>query len=255
MHCTVQEARPDSRADSARSPSPPAAHPVRGSGTRTGRARLQPQLSALLAEVRTVRRTTERAVQALADAGEGDYRTHLALLLDREIVQSSGRRQLIYLACAAEQGVLRLRHLELGRRTLMQIDALAEPGDHMALSALYWTTAQRWGRLLPGMAEPPADAHAAATAAGTGAPRALCPCDACRALQQDSRRFAPHATLEPASAYPRFNAPGSAAGFRCATCDTHWVRRMLPSEHFAVWSVMNEPAGRSLAGPTALRPR
>lgn len=242
MYPTVQETRPDSQARSTRTSRP--------------NARLQPQLSALLAEVRRARRATERAALALAKAGkreaeadsEADYHERLSRLLDEAITGNTGRRQLVYLACAAEQGVLRLAHLGMGRRTLTQIDTQS---DHMALSALYWTTAQRWGRLLPGMAPAPQ----APVVPDQTSPRDVCPCDACRALQQDSRRFAPHATLEPASAYPRFNAPGSTAGFRCATCDTHWIRSMLPSEHFAVWSIMHAPAGHGLAGPTPLRPR
>jgi hypothetical protein len=202
-------------------------------------------LSAVIAEVRALRRRAERAAQAQETPGSERYQTHLAQALEQWITHSGGRQQLLWLACAAELGLLQWHHLELGRHTLTQID---DP----ALSALYWTTAQRWGRLRPGMAP-----HASPTReAPRPAPRHdICPCEACRALQQDSRRFAPHATLEPASAYQRFDAPGSATGFRCATCDTHWVRRLLPSEHFAVWSVTQGGGTLPTARPASPRPR
>lgn len=195
----------------------------------TGRESFQPTLSALLADVRALRRELEQTVARHAASGRADARQQRARLLDQWIRQSSGHRQLVCFACAAEYGVLEREHLELGRRSM------AETEDR-ALRALYWATVHRWRR------EPAARRQRSDIAAPEPRPVSLVSpglCGPCRELGRDARRYAPHARLiSDEQACEQKAHAGSVSWYCCATCSTPWVRRAPPSELFAAWSIV-----------------
>lgn len=200
--------------------------------------RLQPRLSALLAEVRAVRDELDRALarQTLPARGEAACR---ARVLDQWIRQSEGRRQLICLACGAEHGLLEQIHLELGRQT-------AARTTDRALRALYWASVKRCSRM-PGAGPRRPEMPAPASATPTMPPADLC--GKCDDLRRDIRRFAPHAGLRHDGSGTLWRQPTHAeCRYRCGTCDTRWVRRVPPFEPFAVWAVVSARQAASMPG-------
>ncbi|WP_149139043.1 hypothetical protein [Cupriavidus campinensis] len=186
--------------------------------------RLQPKLSALIAEVRAVRDELDRTL-ARHGMPSRDAAASRARLLDQWIRQAQGRRQLVCLACGAEQGLLQQGHLEIGRRT-------AAGTTDRALRALYWASVQRWSRA-PGIRPMRDDTAAASMPApsASAAPSAVPHmCGDCDDLRQDIRRYTPHAELERdgAGEPPRPHGPAECR-YRCGTCATQWVRRVPPS--------------------------
>ncbi|MBB3014137.1 hypothetical protein FHX62_002810 [Cupriavidus alkaliphilus] len=178
-------------------------------------------MSALLVEVRAARRLAEREA---CKASDGNYTISLASVLEKHIRAAKGRRHLIWLACAAELGVLRRTHLQLNRPAL-------EALDERALKALFWAVVRRWHRTQaagPGLTE-----QITARRKWDGKP-----CRDCSDLNLDRRRYTPHRWLE------RDGLDGSLQAdsdlpirFRCVRCETHWVRRLIASEYFAWWSI------------------
>ncbi|CAG2151491.1 hypothetical protein LMG31506_04424 [Cupriavidus yeoncheonensis] len=188
--------------------------------------RLQPRISALLAQVRETSRHAKRLARASARRGEGDFADCLARLYDHWIVFSQGKQRLIRIASAAEVGALSLRHLQYGERDVGMT-------DDAALRALYWTTARRW----QGARHDVMNADATDRGpAGHARPDLDSMCGACRELHRDARRRGPHVALR--TAPPASSAPLRAGGrwFRCTACPTHWVRRHPAHEPFAVWT-------------------
>ncbi|WP_454766187.1 hypothetical protein [Cupriavidus campinensis] len=194
--------------------------------------RLQPKLSALIAEVRAMHDELDRALARQAIPGRDDP-SRRARLLDQWIRQAHGRRQLVCLACGAEHGILEQDHLELGRQT-------AARTTDRALRALYWASVQRWSRA-PGTRQAFQTPLPSRTPPATAQPGQAAPhmCGHCHDLSHDIRRFSPHEELERDSAGARLKPRAFAeCRYRCGTCDTCWVRRVPPSEPFAVWAVV-----------------
>nr|WP_147299818.1 hypothetical protein [Cupriavidus taiwanensis] len=200
----------------------------RGSGAAQD-GRLQPRLSALIAEVRALRGDLERIGAPHAMQDPGVAMAYRARLLDQWIRHAQGRRQLVCLACAAEQGLLSQHHLELGRQT-------ASATSDRALRALYWTSVQRWRRM------PLAErSRASAPSVPRHSPCHATPdmCDLCHELRHDARRSFPHAELVPdRDAVHRHPQAATTLRYDCLSCATHWVRRVLPWEPFVAWTVV-----------------
>jgi hypothetical protein len=178
-------------------------------------------ISALLAEVRVARRQAEKEA---SEAGDGNYTKRLSSLVEGRIAMEEGRGQLIWIACAAELGVLKLAHLQLNSHAR---EALKE----RVLSALFWAVVGRWNR-----------SHAEGLGLkGHTIPqrkRDGKPCLDCSDLYLDRRRYAPHQWLQRDGLDGSLQAHSDLAiRFRCVRCETHWVRRLPASEYFAWWSI------------------
>lgn len=194
-------------------------------------SRLQPRISALLAQVRETSRHAIRLARMSSRRGEGDFADCLTQLYDHWIVFSHGKQRLIRIASAAEVGALSLRHLQYGEHDVGMT-------DDAALRALYWTTARRWqGARHDVMNDDAPDPGPA----GHPQPDLDSMCGACRELHGDARRHRPHATLQATPAASP--APPRAGGrwFRCTECTTQWVRRHPAHEPFAVWTATAAP--------------
>ncbi|WP_434033073.1 hypothetical protein [Cupriavidus sp. a3] len=194
---------------------------------------IQSRISSMLADIHALSRRAQRAASKNATRWAGTYEMHLAALLDEWIAQESGRRQLICIACAAELGVLKSRHLDLANRAIGQT-------DDRALRALYWSVTKRCVRAV--------NSGVAARTALDSARTATClvmPCDGCCELARDNRRSAPHQTLESLGAPPLREdaAPRSVSEFYCSACRAHWVRRISPFDPFAEWKAVNVLSG------------
>ncbi len=177
-------------------------------------------ISALLAEVRVARRQAEKEA---SEAGDGNYMKRLSSVVEGHITTEEGRGQLIWIACAAELGVLELAHLQLNRHA-------REALNERALSALFWAVVRRWNR---SQAERPG-------LKGHAIPQKIDgePCLDCSDPYLDRRRYTPHRWLERDGLDGSLQAHSDLAiRFRCLRCETHWVRRLLNSEYFAGWSI------------------
>lgn len=184
----------------------------------------------MIAEVRAVRAEVELALEGNAMPGLGDATAQRAHLLDQWIRQARGRRQLVCLACAAEHGMIQQHHLELVRQTALKT-------TDRALRALYWASVKRWSRM-PVFGRGSTTGPVPARGAPGATSRQLC--ERCDALRHDVRRFSPHARLQQDGfdSEPTERSQ-TASWYRCGACHTRWVRRVPPSEHFAVWSVVS----------------
>lgn len=174
-----------------------------------------------------MRALAERTVRGGAARGLVDYQARLAALLDQWIRMERGRRRLICMACAAELGVLSWHHLELGHHTLRH-------EKDRTLSALYWALARRLRPMMTSLQSVKISAlgMSRANVAIAGA------CADCCALERDCRRLYPHDCLEPREHDDDcLPLPDENARFRCSKCNTSWVRRVLPFEHFVVWAI------------------
>lgn len=126
---TMQHARTRQPAAKKETPAKPAR-----SASDSG---LRHDLTELSADIRAYRQRIHAVVNcSLPSCADGES-PGLAALLDRWIMQATGRNQLILLACATELGVIKWRHLEAGGHTLSRLDC-------RALRALYWATVRRW---------------------------------------------------------------------------------------------------------------
>ena len=189
-------------------------------------SRVQPRISALLAQVRETSRHATRLARASARRGEGDFADCLARLYDHWIVFSQGKQRLIQIASAAEVGALSLLHLQYGEQDIGMT-------DDAALRALYWTTARRWQGARHDVM------HSDATEpgpAGRAQPDLDSMCGACRDLHGDARRRRPHAALQAAPSGRTSDLRARGRWFRCTECTTQWVRRHPAHEPFAVWT-------------------
>lgn len=109
-----------------------------GNQPRTfGETSLPERLSALLHEVRQVSREADKRAAAQSKRGSQAYATRLAKLLEDGIAHSGSTHAVVYLAAAAEHGVLAPHHFEL---VAPAIARLRDP----AVRALFWTIARRW---------------------------------------------------------------------------------------------------------------
>lgn len=174
-----------------------------------------------------MRTLAERTVRSGAARGLVGDQARLAALLDQWIRMECGRRRLVCMASAAELGVLRWHHLELGHHTLRH-------EKDRTLSALYWAVARR---LRPTTMRPQSAKYSALGVSCTSDVVADA-CADCRALTRDCRRLLPHDFLEPQE-HDGDHMPllDNDARFRCSRCNTSWVRRVLPFEHFVVWAI------------------
>lgn len=175
----------------------------------------------MLAEIRVARRQAEKEAR---EAEGGNYTKRLSSVVERHIATEEGRSQIVWIACAAELGVLKLAHLQLN------VNA-REALNERALNALFWAVVRRWDRSLAG--QPGLKGHPIPQRK-----REREPCLDCNDLYLDRRRYTPHRGLQ------RDGLDGSlqtdsdlAIRFRCIRCDTHWVRRLLDSECFVLWSI------------------
>jgi hypothetical protein len=220
--------------------------------------RLQPKLSALIAEVRAVRDELDRTL-ARHGMPSRDAAASRARLLDQWIRQAQGRRQLVCLACGAEQGLLQQGHLEIGRRT-------AAGTTDRALRALYWASVQRWSRA-PGSRPMRDDTPATSVAAPSTSP-AVAPvmCGDCDDLRQDIRRYTPNAGIAAApaprngcGACPRSNRLPSGPWYppgmrpRC-TAEAFLNRPSIAGCRFRRWPLLR-PQGRIFFGRRWARQR
>lgn len=195
-------------------------------GGRVTRSQSTRNISTVLAKVGEARR---RAEKDASDARKGGhYFSRLSAIVDARIKTESGQEQLIWIACAAELGLLKTSHLKL---TAEARAALSEK----ALNALFWAVVGRWSKAQVSRLK----------AAGKSMPaqRSLPPCQDCCALDGDRRRYAPHRWLEQENIAVT-NHLGSATQFRCLRCETRWMRRLAGSEHFVGWSTCS---GRRVA--------
>lgn len=191
--------------------------------------RAHAQRSAVVAELRSMRLKAERAAKANALPGSAAYQKELACVLDEWIARGRGRKQLICLALAAEQGTLELHHLELGRLALMQT-------NDQALSALYWASVRRWN-----YAHPPAITETLNKPTETSGRYTRSElCSDCLELELDSRRLSPHRFLQHGEEglEPQAGPAFRVSWYSCANCNTRWVRRISPSEPFANWVIL-----------------
>lgn len=189
---------------------------------------IQSQLSKILEDIHALSRRAQRTAHANARRFTGTYEKHLAALLDEWIAQERGRTQLVCIACAAELGALKYRHLVLGSHAIAKI-------DDRALRALYWSVSKRWGRTVKfpsGTARAEIDPLQAATSLTK-------PCVACCELARDNRRSFPHQTLKSSEVFALREdaAPPSVSNFYCTDCSTRWIRRMGKFDLFAAWTI------------------
>ncbi|KWW37404.1 hypothetical protein ACUXAV_001049 [Cupriavidus metallidurans] len=213
------------------------------------RGRLQPRLSALIAEVRALRRELELMLALYAMPDPREVMACRAQLLDQWIQQAQGRRQLVCLACAAEEGVLTRHHLELGQQT-------ASTTSDRALRALYWASVQRWSRL-PVAGQPRTSAPVVRRYTSNIVAADMC--EKCCELRHDARRFAPHEALAPLAPLAlehdemhRTDQAVTMSRYGCMACATRWVRRVLPWEPFVSWSVVQSDVASAATPPGPL---
>jgi hypothetical protein len=184
-------------------------------------------ISAVLAEVKSARRQAERVASDTTRGGH--YFSRLSAVVDCRIRTESGEGQLIWIACAAELGVLKSSHLELNC-------AAREALREKALNALFWAVVRRWSQTRTNGLNPRRKSIPTQI-------RSVPPCQDCHALDRDRRRYTPHRWLEqenPASAAS--NELGAPMWFRCVLCETQWVRRLVGSEYFVCWSICSARA-------------
>lgn len=188
--------------------------------------RLQPQLSALLNEVRAFGREVRRAAALRSVPGTLTYSACLSELFYNAVTQSIGRDQILYLAAAAECGVLQWRHLSSGAHVV------DETSDR-ALRALYWATVKRWQR-----------ANVSGTDRRPPKPRTVrvanpVLCEHCLQLLGDHRRYAPHPGMR--SLWDKADVRADSnmrSWYQCQSCDVLWLRNMPAHEPFAIWTVV-----------------
>lgn len=176
-------------------------------------------ISTVLAKVRDARRRAERDASDARSGGH--YFSRLSAIVDFRIKTESGQEQLIWIACAAELGLLRTSHLKLNA-------AAREALSEKALNALFWAVVGRWSKAQVSSLK--------AAGKSRSAQRSLAPCQDCCALDGDRRRYTPHRWLEQENTATT-NELGSATQFRCVRCETRWIRRLTGSEYFVGWSI------------------
>lgn len=196
-------------------------------GCESYRVDLQTTLSKLLAEVRAIRRGVERTALANAQQFSTDYKGQLSRIIDQCMASEDGRTRVLYLACAAELGILSSHHLDLGADI---VRGLNDP----ALRALYWTASRRCGRKFT-VRSPGVEQRGDTMSLAASGQR----CRPCAELAQDNRRYDPHAKLRSFAA-PLLGDGGRppVAEFQCESCNTRWVRRVGTGEYFAAWTAI-----------------
>lgn len=189
------------------------------------------ELRKLRAEIRGTRRLANRTAAATGRWGSDAYRAALVEVFDDWIATSSGQRQLVCFASAAEMGFLLERHVDCCRTTAMQ-------SGREVLRVLYWTVMRRWAvprRFRAGNAQMPKPAVASVGTRAT--PRPLC--GQCHGLQQDPRRASGHPHLYPVSPVTRRHYSAHLeimlCEHRCRTCDAQWMMSSSQANPFVGW--------------------
>lgn len=201
-----------------------------GRTEETGLARL----ASLRNEIRRVSRRANTLVAAAGPLGGDAYRQALAEIFNEWIADSSGRRQLVYFASAAEFGVLLEQHVDRCSATAMR-------SNSQLVRTLYWAVMRRWdsrrrlrasgGVHRTGLAAPPAEAPI------VSAP----PCADCTELSRDPRRGAGHSRLYPLSPAYRnhysLHLVVMQREYRCCACESFWVTSCHPADPFVGWTL------------------
>lgn len=191
------------------------------------------ELGALRTEIRRTSRKANLQAVRVGCWGSDAYKAALVAVFDGWIVGSSGQRQLVCFASAAEMGLLLERHVDRCRATAMQ-------SGPEVLRVLYWTVMRRWStrpRVRAGEGQAP---KPVARAIGAAAARPAI-CAECADLQRDPRRASGHPGLHPASTVARQRYSPHLelmlCEHRCRTCEARWTMRSHAADPFVGWTL------------------
>lgn len=192
------------------------------------------RLASLRNEIRRVSRRANTLAAGAGPHGSDAYRQALAEIFNEWIAESSGQRQLVYFASAAEFGVLLEQHVDRCSATAMR-------SNNQLLRTLYWAVMRRWDsrrRLRASGGSRPTGRIAQLAEEPITSAR---PCAECAELSRDPRRGAGHSRLYPLSpAYRHHYSPHLVVmqrEFRCRACESLWVTSCHPADPFVGWTL------------------
>lgn len=193
------------------------------------------RLTSLRNEIRRVSRRANTLAAAAGPLGSDLYRQALAEIFNEWIADSSGQRQLVYFASAAEFGVLLEQYVDRCSATAMR-------SNSQLLRTLYWAVMRRWDarrRIRASGIPHRTDRVAPLVEAPTvSAP----PCADCAELSRDPRRGAGHSHLSPLSQAYRHHYSRHLVvmqrEYRCSACASLWVTSCHPADPFVGWTLL-----------------
>ena len=205
------------------------------------------ELRALRTEIRRTSRQANLQAVCAGCWGSDAYKAALVAVFDGWIAGSSGQRQLVCFASAAEMGLLLERHVDRCRATAMQ-------SGQEVLRVLYWTVMRRWcapRHIRAGEVQAPKPVTP--TIAAPAAQATLC--GECADLLRDPRRSSGHPGLHPVSGVSRRRYSAHIVlmlcEHRCRTCDARWTMHGHAADPFVGWTLRRGEQASEVPAPDA----